>query len=418
MASIQQMREQREAKAKELRKLNDDTPEGAWGEAEQKAYDAAVAEIDRLDGAIERQQKIDNLTVRQNQRIERKAFADGISEGQAAAELEQERAITAAWMRGGVSALTDEQREASRARAAQRAGVYGTMSTGTGSEGGYTVPSEVATELLEEVKEYGGVRDVATVMRTAGGHTINWPTMDDTAEEGELVGENAQVSGSDPTFGTVGIGAYKYSSKSVAVPFELLQDSSIDIVGYVYSLLGGRLGRITNKHFTVGTGSNQPKGLVTASSLGVTGAAGQTASVTFNDLIALEHSVDPAYRKNQKCGWQFNDDTLKVLKMLKDADGRPLWMPGLTVADPNTIMRYPYTINQSIEKMAAGAKSILFGDFSKYLVRDVLDVQLFRMVDSKYTEKGQVGFLAFSRADGNLIAASNKCIKHYANAAA
>ena len=113
----------------------------------------------------------------------------------------------------------------------------------------------------------------------------------------------------------------------------------------------------------------------------------------------------------------FHDQTLKVIKKLKDADGRPLWVPGLSSGEPDAILRYPYVINQHMPTMAVNAKSILFGDFGKYVIRDVMDVMLFRMTDSKFTEKGQVGFLAWSRHDGDLIAASGKCIRHYANSA-
>lgn len=66
--------------------------------------------------------------------------------------------------------------------------------------------------------------------------------------------------------------------------------------------------------------------------------------------------------------------------------------------------------------MAANAKSILFGDYKKYKIRDVMDLTLFRMTDSAFTLIGQVGFVAFMRSGGNLVDAGG-AVKYYQNAA-
>lgn len=145
----------------------------------------------------------------------------------------------------------------------------------------------------------------------------------------------------------------------------------------------------------------QPTGIVTAATLGATAAA-ETA-ISFDELVDLEHSIDPAYRQSGQCRFMFHDTTLKQLKKLKDLENRPLWLPGVAVKEPDTILGYAYTINQHMPALAAEARTVLFGDFSKYLIRDIMAVSLFRLTDSKYTEKGQVGFLAFSRHDGNLV---------------
>ena len=93
-------------------------------------------------------------------------------------------------------------------------------------------------------------------------------------------------------------------------------------------------------------------------------------------------------------------------------------MPGVTSEAPAEINGYGYTVNQDMAEPAAGADSILFGDMSKYLVRDVMDITLFRFTDSAYTKKGQVGFLAMMRTDGKTIAANNAAIKKMRHAAA
>lgn len=412
--SIQNLREQRKDLAKETRNLVENHPGEAWNAECQTQYDGLVAKIDRLDGEIDRTQRVLDLDAAAAHRTQRRADEDGTSTDEAAHNINQEKGVFASWLRGGVENLTPKQRDFVNQK---RAEIRNTMSTTVPAEGGYLVPKDFAATLLEEMKAFGGIRQVATVIRTATGAAIEWPTVDATAQEGEIVGENALVGNQEVTFGIKDIGAFKYSSKDIAVPFELLQDSQIDLEGYIRRLLVERIARITNKHFTIGTGTGQPEGVVTASGQGKVGATGQIASVTYDDLVDLEHAIDPAYRQAGAVRWSFHDQTLKVLKKLKDNDGRPLWLPGVTSDEPNVILNYPYTINQHIPTMAASAKSILFGDFSKYLIRDVLQVMLFRMTDSAYTRKGQVGFLAFSRHDGALIDSSNSAIKHYANSA-
>ena len=126
-------------------------------------------------------------------------------------------------MRGGPQALTPDD----------WAAVRNTMSTGTDAQGGYTVPTEVSGTIIEALKAFGGMRSVATVISTATGVPMTMPTSDGTTEEGEILGENTAATAADPSFGVVNLGVHKYSSKTVAVPIELLQDSNADIEAFV-----------------------------------------------------------------------------------------------------------------------------------------------------------------------------------------
>lgn len=410
--TIQAQREERAKLAAALRQHYDDHEEKIWDAKAQETYDGMVADIEKLDASIAREQKILDIEASKIGANRRSAEELGLSEDEHTNDKKVLDSAFKAFLRGGIHALTDEQREAVNRR---NASISNALSTGTGSEGGFTTQNEFAAQLIEAMKAFGGVRQVATTLRSESGSQMDWPTTDATSEEGEIVGENAAVTEGDTTFGTIAHVVYKYSSKSIAVPFELLQDSEIDIEAYINSLLAMRLGRITNKHFTIGTGTGQPNGIVTAAGVGKTGATGQTTSLTYQDLIDLEHSVDPAYRA-MGAGFMFNDLTLAEIKKLADSQNRPLWLPGIASGEPDRILNRPYTINQDMAVMAANAKSVAFGDFSKYIIRDVMQTQLFRMTDSKYTEKGQVGFLAFLRSGGNLIDVGG-AVKVYQNSA-
>jgi len=411
MPSIQDLREKRNDLAKQAREMIDNNTGSKWNDKLQNSYDEIVSAIDETDSEIGRIEKILDIESKNKQRIDERSSNQNISADEAHNQLNEESVIFLNFLRGGVEALTPEQRMFAREKARSISNV---TSTTVGSQGGFLVPTEFAATLTETLATFGGMRSVAQVIQTDNGQSMDWPTTNAISEEGEIVGENASTSNLDPTFGTVALPTYKFSSKDVAVPFELLQDSAIDLVAHITNRLAMRIGRITNRMYTAGTGIAQPNGAVTASAAGKIGANGKTVTVDFDDLYDLIHSVDPAYRSDASL--MFHDSTLKALKKLKDANNRPLWIPGLAVGEPDTIDSQAYVINQHMPAMSANAKSILFGDFNRYIIRDVMQVLLFRMEDSAYTKKGQVGFLSFFRSGGNLVDTGG-ALKHYQNSA-
>ncbi len=282
------------------------------------------------------------------------------------------------------------------------------MST-TDSAGGYTIPEGFSNALEVAMLAFGGPRQVCRILTTATGNDLPWPTMTDTANEGELLAEEGSIGSSvDPTFGVVTFNAYKYSSKPILVSAELLQDSAFNMGQIIGNALGTRIGRITSQHFTTGTGSSQPNGLTVAAGSGVTAAG--AAAITADELIDLQHSLDPAYRGFPSCGWMFADSTLKIIRKLKDGDSQYLWQPGLRAAEPDMLLGKPYTVNQDMPAATTGNVSVLFGAFEKYVIRDVAQLRLYRL-EERYRDNDQTGFIAFSRHDGDLLDAGTDPIK-------
>jgi len=384
-------------------------------------YNSLRADLTRRQASERRQAELEGRVI--TPPVE--ARANGSSQEEVLTTEEHEKRLKSAftsWIRFGFEGLSPEQRTmmATRRQHIDRnalpAEIRAAQSVGSGAGGGYMVPTGFSGMLEQFLKAYGGMRQRARIFPTPDGRSIPWPTVDDTANSGEIIAENATHNEQDVAFGQVTLVAYKYSSKMVPVSVELLQDSFFDVDSLLAELLAVRIGRITNNHFTVGTNSGQPQGVVTGATLGKQGLAGQTTSLITDDIYDLEHSVDPAYRPGS-C-WMFADSTLKVIKKLKDSTGRMLWQPALAgfMAErvPDTIDGYPYEINQDVAAMAANAKSVLFGDFKKYIIRDARDITLVRLVE-RYAELGQVAFLAFSRHDGRIL--NTNAIKYYQNSA-
>lgn len=404
--SIQALREQRAAAAKALKEL---VEAADWDASrDQPIYDKGLAELDAIDARIKRIEEV-NAKVAEDARREDVAAA---AERKGVDNRDEGLRLYAKWLRGGDAALN----------AAEWAAVRNTMSTTTGSEGGFTVATEVARQVLDALKAFGGVRQVATVLATASGAPMSFPTSDGTNEEGEIVPENQSATDQDVSFGTIALPVYKFGSKVITVPVELLQDSNVDVEAFVSDRISTRLGRITNRLYTTGNGAAQPRGVQFAAPVGVTAPNGssQVTAVTYASLVDLQHSVDPAYRQLNRTRWMFNDMTLRQLRKVVDGTSRPIFVPGYETGNPlnapDTILGRPIVINQAMPDMAASAKSILFGDFSFYTIRDVMAMELLRFTDSAYAKKGQVGFLAWMRTGGNLVDVGG-AVKAFVNAA-
>jgi len=282
----------------------------------------------------------------------------------------------------------------------------------TTTEGGYTIPEGFSGELEKMMAYYGGMLEAARIFPTASGNAIPWPTLDDTANKGKLLGEggDATTDANDMVFGTKTLNAYKFSSDLLLVSSELLQDSAFNFDQVLGEALAERIGRILNQYLTTGTGSSQPHGVVTASAKGADAAA---AAITFDNLIDLFHGVNSVYRRNGI--WMFNDNTLKALRKLKDGENRYVWQMGdVRTGEPATLLGKPYIVNDDMADIGAAAKSVIFGDFSKYIIRRVNGIALKR-ADERYVETDQVAFVAFARYDGELI--NTNAVKHLLHAA-
>lgn len=287
--------------------------------------------------------------------------------------------------------------------------IQAAQSEGTPSEGGYLVPDLFRTKLVERVKAFGGIGGIAERYTTGNGNPVEWPTIDDTANTGEIVQEgNTFSAGADMVFGSNSLASYSYvagggSSTPLRVSLELLQDAEFDVQGLLTRLLGTRIGRLQATHLATGTGVNQPLGLIT----GLTPVqANANTGLTYNDLVTFIHSVDPAYRANAR--WVWNDATMAIVEKIADSNGNPIfrgWGANLALGlNENTVLGYPVTIDQAMPTYVANSHAatdiaIAFGDIGQgYVVRDVRNVELLVNPYSRMANR-QVEFTAWARMD-------------------
>lgn len=359
-----------------LNEITANTDESRAKELDER-HDKIMAEFDALEKNIEREQRLADLEKREEEaRAARRPSLDDRTTKDDDTPADEYRDVFAKVLSGfAPGELTpDEQRILRRGVVSDKAFEKRVQST-SNSAGGYTVPVTLANFIIKSMAMWGPMYDenICTVLNTASGEQINMPTIDDTSVAVAKTAEGTALTddgGVDVTVGQKVLNAYTYDTEFIRWSIELSQDSAFNWEQILADLLGERLGRRANTELTTGDGTGDPNGIVTASSLGVTAAA--QAAITADELIDLQHSVDPAYRMSPKARFMLNDSTLKAIRKLKDGNGNYLFQAGnIGQGFPSTILDKPYSVNQAMASLGTGNKTVIFGDFGKYFVRRV-----------------------------------------------
>lgn len=417
MATIKELLEQQARIATNARakfdEITDDTPEERAAEIERE-FDAMMADHDNIGGKVERLEKLEAAERAAEAAVGAQIRgADGKVPGADDGPKVSYRAAFHAYLRaqGNMALMSGEARAVLDSRFGKLTPEERAQTT-TNAAGGYTVPEEMLREIIVSLKAWGPMYDgdIVRELITTGGNPMPFPTVDDTAVTAEAHTEGATLTddgGKDVTFDTKQLDAFAFDTEWLRVSKDLVDDSFEVMETFIGSLLGERLARIANAQLTTGTGSSAPNGAVTASGAGKTAASATV--LAYDEIIDLEHSVDPAYRVGNRVGYMMHDLTLAAVRKLKDGDGNYLWQMGNVQGGvPSTINGRPFWINQDMPQIATGTKPMLFGDFSKYFVRKV-GQPLIGAIEDKDFWPG-FGIAGYIRFDGELSDAG--ALKH------
>lgn len=287
------------------------------------------------------------------------------------------------------------------------------QTVGTTTEGGFAVPQGFLARITERLVAFGGIRSVSETITTANGIPLEWPSNDDASfTKADTPAEGiASAAGADLVFGTVTLGAHRYSATGTGnVPLlvsqELLDDAQFDIAGFVARKLGERIARRQAYDLARGSGSGEPLGIFYASAQDVSMPGGSVP--TYAKLLDMVHTIDPAYRQNAV--WLFNDVTAKVIENILDAvSGKPLLVGtqygiegAVRVGYGGNLLGYPVVIDSAIPDLSNLVLGMAFGDFREgYIIRDVANVSV---LVNPYTSMNtnQVAYNAWARMDGTI----------------
>ena len=275
------------------------------------------------------------------------------------------------------------------------------LTKGTTTAGGHTVPTSFYGQLLSHLRDNAAlIQAGATVITTDSGESLEIPVTTSHGA-GALVAEAGALAESDPAFAKRTLGAYKYG-QLIQVSRELVDDTGVDLLGYLAKEAGINIGNAFGTHLVTGDGSSKPTGIMTTAAAGVTGAAAAAGVPTFDNLIDLFYSVIAPYRASSAAAWLLRDASAGYIRKMKDGDNNYIWQPSVIAGQPDLLLSKPGYTDPNVAAIAADAESILFGDISRYFVRLVNGIR-FERSDEYAFNTDLVTFRAVLRGDGLLV---------------
>jgi HK97 family phage major capsid protein len=272
------------------------------------------------------------------------------------------------------------------------------MNGDTGADGGYIVPTGFNAAIEQATLAYGAALTVVSDWRTESGQPIQWPLSNDTANYSQEMTDGTDVTEQDIPLGQVTFNTSTFSTGVIKVSRSLVTDAAFDLGSFIEENFGVRYARGLNLALTNGSTSGSVQGLVGGSYSAVTSLA--PTAITYPDLVATYTALDPSYLS--KSTWMFHNAVLRGLIGLEDLYGRPLFVASITSGIPDTILGRPFVLNQAMVGPAAGSKSLLFGDMTRYKLRTVGGLEVLKLSE-RYAPSHQYGYVAFHRHSGKLL---------------
>ena len=374
---------------------------------ERLQFDQASKDFDAVTQDIQRAERLENLESEFATRMEERAArqsAEITGNPSEKAVKEYERRFFE-YLRGG-----DDLTHAEAKKLMQEfRGTNVIAGETSNTYGAYLIPETFMSELERTMKQFGGMLQASRVINTERGGTMNWPTNDDTTATGAWLAEPraSALTVEDTTFSRKQYSAFTWGTLA-KVSLEIVQDENVGLFrGILAEILGERAGRALNIAFTLGNGSGKPTGILDSSNGAATGKTTASASaITKAELFDLFHSVDPDYRSGSNVIWMLNDSTLNTIRQLDISTSvAPIWQPSFATGQPDTILGRPYVINQDFPVIAASADVIAFGDFSKYIIRQVQRPSMVAL-NERYMDELHRGYVMWCRYDGKLLNSS------------
>lgn len=367
----------------------------AWEEA-KALLDGAEAE--KRDLSAEEQEKYDRISADLSER------AAVIAKLRSDEERENKFAAAATSIESQVrveNALRnpDEDKVRALVNGELRSATFEKRDVTTASTGA-PVPTSFYDQIVKHMVVAGPMLETSTMIRTTGGEKLQIPRSN-AYSTSALTAQGSAFAESDPTFQSfLDMDAYKYGFL-VQVSREMLEDSGVDLLGFLAEQSGIAIGVAVNTALTTGSGSSAPEGIVTAAGTGVTGSTAVSGAFTADNLIDLTYSVNSAYRRMPGTGWAMRGSTIAAVRKLKDTYGQYLFQPSLQAGQPDQLLGYAIYENPDVAAVGTAAKSVVFGNLRSYYVRMAGGIRFDRSDDYAFAND-LITFKASVRLDGGL----------------
>ena len=383
-----------------------DEEQGRW-----EAYQEEMGKLDtRIRAVLDTEKRAKDADDAYDELTGRKPAAGQAQRGASTPVLDEVRK----WARGeeGAPKYLDIRHDQSAGPVNYRYITQGQLfssSSGGNTNASSIVPTDFYDMLIAHLIEVSGIMQCGpTVLNTGGGETLQIPKTTAHSSPGVppnpllSAGQAATLPTSDPAFSMVTLSAYKFGIM-LQVARELIDDTAVDLLGYLAMQAGRAIGNNFGNALVNGTGTGGPNGLLNLASLGVTGATtGVSGAPSYANLVDMEYSVIAPYRQSRSCYWLAADKTIGGFRKITDTVGRPIWEPSAVLGSPDLLLGKPLVADPFMPQGVTGAKTICFGDFSQFFVRLVGGVRFERSDDFAFGSD-LVTFRAILRGDGTLV---------------
>jgi HK97 family phage major capsid protein len=382
----------------------------AWNEASVLISTAAT---EKRDLNADEQTKYDNIIADMDQRdlVIKRMIADEARDAEIRSAVAG-HVEARPEMRDDKAAVVDDAEVIRRlAKGEIRSASFETRAVAKSSTGA-PVPTSFYDRVIEVARFVGPMLDEGYTLNTSSGENLQIPKTN-AYSTGSVTAEGAAFNASDPTFSAfLTLGAFKEST-FFQVSTEMLDDTGVDILGYIATNVGQALGYAANANLTTGTGTVQPTGIVTSAGSGITGATAVSGAFTYANVVDLVYSTDAAVRRSPGFAIMGATTAISALRKLVDTTGQPLWQPALIAGEPDRLLGYRIVENPHMAAVATSAKSLIAGDMKSFIIRQVGGVALDRS-DEYAFGSGLVTFRATMRIDSGLPQSAH--VKYFAGA--
>lgn len=334
---------------------------------EEKRYEEIKAEVGKIDKTI-------SIFEEERTHIEKKTDL----KEEETRELQEERAFEA-YIRGQVSEI--------------RAGEQN-LSMGNN---GAIIPSTIANKIIKEVRDRCPILQRATMYNVEG--TLKIPVWG-KAESTHDITVGYQTEFTAPTadsgkFTSIDLGGYLAGALSM-IGLSVVNNTQIDVVSFVVNEMADKIATFIEGELLKGTGSSAAQGITNGTNTLTTATS---TAITADELIELQSKVKQTYQADA-C-WIMSSAVFLAVKKLKDANNRYLLQDNITGEFPYMLLGKPVFLSDNMPAIAAGNKTIVYGDLSGLSVnfRESIQIQILK---EKYADLHALGVISWFEFDSKV----------------
>ncbi|MEU2035152.1 phage major capsid protein [Nocardia amamiensis] len=275
----------------------------------------------------------------------------------------------------------------------------------TDAAGGYMVPLTLDPAIM--LTSNGSTNPLRQISRVVQTSTDSWNGVTSAGVTAEWTAEAAEVADASPTLGQPSIPVHKGDA---FVPFSFeIEGDAIGFMSELGKLLQDGADQLSATAYTTGTGTGQPKGIITAlvaaSTPIVTGDG--TEALAASDVFKVQNALPARFQPN--AAWNANLSVLNTLRQFETSNGA-LKFPELNNNPPVLLGRAMHE-NSNMDGVVNAAATeanylLLYGAFQQFVIVDRLGSTLElvpHLFGSNRRPTGQRGALLWFRTGSDVV---------------